>query len=703
MDLKPAIIALAAGAVLLFAPAGQAAAQKREAAVAWDGTFARFENEAYLDNGAFYLPAREMLEKLGYQVAWDESAGLIVGVKEGGSRLELSPGIADAMLNGRNYTLPLPVQVINGTAFMPAAAVMELLGYQVETDQYKARLYISSSIWQQIDEALAGASAYRLEGVADKSGSSSNASLYLGKELVFTGSWNGGALGSSGKVYDKGRLIYEGGLKANRPEGPGVRYDINGERYEGLFAAGVSQGQGRLYAGNRLLYEGDWKSGRMSGAGKLFDENGKPLFEGLFQNGVRQGYGVLFNPATGKKSYEGNWVGDVRAGYGKAFNNEGKIEYAGYWRKDERNGTGTAHRYGKVNFYGLDGTNVSSVQQVDVAYVTDVEYSSGLLIKQSSSEWVYRGAFTDNGELNGKGEAGRVTGTLISEAGVLNKWTPYFKGDFRYGEMTGSGAFYDEQGALLYEGSIEDGKRQGQGVSYSLGKLQYSGAWDKDLKQGKGWTYSDHAGSSASASFTITESSYNKDVQTGTGNVYRVYGSASDSSTPNAKATGKGAQYLTYDASRAVWLNSGSQSGSRGKLVYEGDLENGLRSGAGIEYLSDGGTYTGSFRNNERNGTGTLVLSSSRYEGEFLNNVKHGQGKLYENGVIVYEGQFRSGLRNGLGVSYRYGGLREYEGDFRDDKRNGTGTLYDYWGTTVVYRGEFKDGLTLAEYNALHP
>jgi hypothetical protein len=705
MELKPGAIAFAAGAAILllsFSPHIRAAGQQ-EAVVVLNGMVTPLDHVAYREQEAYYLPVREILGKLGYQVSWDEAAGKIIAEKPGGHRLEITPGKSNAAVDSKQVALGQTVEMVGETAYMPASPVLELLGYTLETDVYRSKLYLASSVWQKILEAVAGGGNYRLEGVADVSGSSSQAKLYLDGELAFDGSWKNRAMDGSGKVYDQGRLVYEGALKANLPDGPGIRYDVSGDRYEGLFVAGVPQGKGRLFSGGKLLYEGEWKAGRMNGTGKLYSSEGKAVFEGLFQNGVRQGYGVLFDSATGKKVYEGNWVGDVRAGYGKSFNGEGKIEYAGSWRKDKRSGTGTLQRYGKVNFYGLDGTNVSDVQEVEVSYVTDVEYSDGLLIKQSPSDWMYRGTFTASGELNGQGEAGRITGTLLSEAGVLNRWVTYYKGDFQYGKMTGSGTFYTETGVPVYVGQVREGKRQGQGISYSLstGQLEYSGSWSNDVQDGTGWAYTFDGtdGGTSAASFTLTEVTYAKGALSKSGNAYRVYGN-----TAGGKGTGKGAQYWIYDAANDKTLNSsGSYSSSKGMLVYEGDLNNGLRDGSGTEYLPDGGKYTGGFRNNERSGTGTLISSPFRYEGEFLNNRKSGQGKLYVGGVLVYEGQFRNDMKNGYGISYRSGGIKEYEGNFRDDKRNGIGSLYDYWGTSVVYRGEFKDGLTLTEYNALHP
>lgn len=691
MKFKPAVIALAAGAAFLglsYFSSVQAAEQARQAQVIVNGTVASLQDGAFLDNGAYYLPVRELLEKLGYRVSWEEDAKRIVAEKKGSRSLELAPGQSQAVIGGSSHDLKLSVKLVEGIAFMPADPLLELLGYKVETDQYRGKLYLSASIWQKISDLLASGTGYRLEG-GGSTGAFDNVSLYVDDELVYAGSWKDGAMDGGGKVYERGRLVYEGGLKANLPEGPGIRYDANGDRYEGIFATGVPQGNGRLFFGEKLYFEGNWKNGSMAGNGKLFDSDGKPVYEGAFENGVREGYGVLFNAATGKKSYEGNWKNDMRDGTGKSFDEAGKLVYSGSWSKDRKNGTGIAQRYGQVKSYTLDGTEVVSVEEIEVVYVTDVEYANGVLIKQAATDWAYRGDFTDTGEVNGQGEAGRITGTILSEAGVLHTWTTYYKGEFHYSRMTGKGVFYNNRGQAIYEGEVKDGKRNGAGVAYNAsGELAYSGEWWEDQRHGKGFIYQFEASEDdvPGTDFVLTEVAYSRGTLTYSGNEYWVVGSAA-----GAAGYGKGTQRLIYDASKGTTVNWNAQSKTGGRLVYEGDFRNGLRDGAGVEFFADGAKYTGSFKNNVKSGTGQLANYNTRYEGDFLNDMKNGSGKLYQNGVLVYEGQFKDDKKNGQGISYLYAGSKEYEGGFKDDQRHGYGVLYDYWGN-ILYQGQFKEG-----------
>ena len=65
-----------------------------------------------------------------------------------------------------------------------------------------------------------------------------------------------------------------------------------------------------------------------------------------------------------------------------------------------------------------------------------------------------------------------------------------------------------------------------------------------------------------------------------------------------------------------------------GMNEYKGRVHSGLRSGKGLESLSDG----------------------HKYEGDFLANLYHGHGQLWESGTRLYQGEWRLGLMHGKGV-----------------------------------------------------
>lgn len=73
-----------------------------------------------------------------------------------------------------------------------------------------------------------------------------------------------------------------------------------------------------------------------------------------------------------------------------------------------------------------------------------------------------------------------------------------------------------------------------------------------------------------------------------------------------------------------------------------------MYNGEGKYRWSDGGIYTGTFRNDLQHGYGTLVEpDGTEYCGKFYEDNYHGEGRLVEKGII-YEGTFKKGKKNGI-------------------------------------------------------
>jgi len=60
------------------------------------------------------------------------------------------------------------------------------------------------------------------------------------------------------------------------------------------------------------------------------------------------------------------------------------------------------------------------------------------------------------------------------------------------------------------------------------------------------------------------------------------------------------------------------------------------------------------------------------YEGEWQDGKRHGQGKGYdENGTLRYEGELQDGMAHGKGKEYDENGTLMHEGAWQDGKRRG--------------------------------
>lgn len=156
------------------------------------------------------------------------------------------------------------------------------------------------------------------------------------------------------------------------------------------------------------------------------------------------------------------------------------------------------------------------------------------------------------------------------------------------------------------------------------------------------------------------------------------------------------------------------------KTIYQGQVQNGLRSGWGKHLFPvDGSTiYEGEFRGDVYEGQGILYDSQDviLYQGQFANGLFNGHGVLFEKENKKYEGSFADGLLDGVGVLYdeseriRYQGefargMKDgagleldadgnplYEGGFREDMYNGQGTLYTVGGSRLKFEGVFIRG-----------
>lgn len=151
---------------------------------------------------------------------------------------------------------------------------------------------------------------------------------------------------------------------------------------------------------------------------------------------------------------------------------------------------------------------------------------------------------------------------------------------------------------------------------------------------------------------------------------------------------------------------------------YEGDWVDGVSDGNGKEFVVEdikdgivsGHTYTGQFKNNMRNGKGTMIYSDgNKYEGDWHNNDKFGSGKMIYKCGKIYNGIWKfdqtymtkdvmiNGNRyigqcdenntpNGLGKMY-YANRDYYEGQWFNGQKNGKGVYI--WSDKNVYPGIF--------------
>ncbi|CAF1461955.1 unnamed protein product [Adineta ricciae] len=114
-----------------------------------------------------------------------------------------------------------------------------------------------------------------------------------------------------------------------------------------------------------------------------------------------------------------------------------------------------------------------------------------------------------------------------------------------------------------------------------------------------------------------------------------------------------------------------------------------IHSVLGVDY-PNGDHYEGYFRNNEKNGNGTLILDNgTKYVGQFKDGYFHGKGTMLWTSGERYEGIFKKGEKTKDGVYYFPDGTK-YVGTFKGDLFNGEGVMT--WKNGDRYEGTFVNG-----------
>jgi len=181
-------------------------------------------------------------------------------------------------------------------------------------------------------------------------------------------------------------------------------------------------------------------------------------FEGLFINGVKEGYGTYYYPNGNK--YEGNWFNDKIQGYGTFYFQSGS-KHEGEYLDGKRNGYGT--------YYYTNG------DMYEGEYLNDKYHGYGIYTFANGTK--YEGEYL-NDEAHGYGIETYASGAK-------------YEGDFLGGKRTGKGKYIYSNGDI-YIGEFLNGKRHGQGEYFydvlNSGAMiwSYIGDWKEDKRDGFG-------------------------------------------------------------------------------------------------------------------------------------------------------------------------------------------------------------------------
>ena len=103
-----------------------------------------------------------------------------------------------------------------------------------------------------------------------------------------------------------------------------------GEKYNGILRTYFDE------IGYILKREVEVKEGNITGKGKEYYGNQKLKYEGQYENGKKNGEGILYFRFSGYINYIGNFKDGKKEGQGKEFDNWGNLVYEGLFSNDQR-------------------------------------------------------------------------------------------------------------------------------------------------------------------------------------------------------------------------------------------------------------------------------------------------------------------------------------------------------------------------------
>jgi internalin A len=432
LSFKGAAAALLACSLMLFVQLPAVAAEEGLPAikVLVDQEELVFDVPPELVEGNTLVPFRNIFEKFGLTVGWDQETQTVTGTKEN-FVIKLRIGETTADLNGRTVELAAAPQIMHEKTFVPLRFVGEATGRDVGWNGDQGIIFIESNFASSLFEVLYS-SALEYKGPVENGVPHGKGQYWYKGKLWYEGNFVHGVMEGSGKWIDPAneKSFYEGEFHNNLMEGTGKLVYDSGDYYVGSFVKAKREGQGKtFYANGQVQYDGRFHNdrrngegtywvtsdysingtfiaGQMHGEGKIYSK-GSLIFEGQFKGFKRDGLGKEYS-SEGKLSYEGNYDSDKYQGDGKLYYSDGALWYEGYFRSGAPDGQGS--------YYGKDG----ALQ--------------------------YKGAVSHY-EMIGHG-------TIYLEGGS------YYTGEVYRGKPDGMGALYDKSGSILKEGFFFQGAYQ---------------------------------------------------------------------------------------------------------------------------------------------------------------------------------------------------------------------------------------------------
>jgi N-acetylmuramoyl-L-alanine amidase len=128
MTALEASLKVAQAAVVYSEQQIQNAVNHTTANIVFDRQVLELPQKPFIIEGVTYVPIREVCEKLGFNVAWNNQN--VVTITKGDMRLEFKIGTQECLVNGKTETMPYTM-VVNGKTMVPLRFLSKTFGLQV--------------------------------------------------------------------------------------------------------------------------------------------------------------------------------------------------------------------------------------------------------------------------------------------------------------------------------------------------------------------------------------------------------------------------------------------------------------------------------------------------------------------------------------------------------------------------------------------
>lgn len=118
-----------------------------------NGQRVKSEQPPFIENGSTLVPARAILEQLGFLVRWNAKTQTIEGMKHE-VEIQLSIGKKEALVNGESVQLEAAPAVVNGESFVPIRLIAESLHGHIDWDETARTITLGTTDEEALRRAI---------------------------------------------------------------------------------------------------------------------------------------------------------------------------------------------------------------------------------------------------------------------------------------------------------------------------------------------------------------------------------------------------------------------------------------------------------------------------------------------------------------------------------------------------------------------